>query len=1277
MGIRRYGLCVYAVRINQQKGGRFFLENYTGQTRMKKLSLKLPTRQGFALISALSIMVLLVMVIVGMLTLSTSEARKSKLSKYKIEAQANARMALMVALGELQKSLGADQRVTVSSSVLDQNPETPEIDGLAHHNLMMVYDSWDTHLHGKKHLRDQDGNPTSSTISISDTYGNVGRHQELFKGYLVSHQDSSAVKQIDAAIDDAVLGLDGDNSIVLVRPVSTDDVDYIEDADLRAGLLDIEQTTGALGKYAWAVVGRNLPSMNTYESVSELAGLAGEAKAAESPLNYDVSTFDGASELPDDQEVYSKQLSQNTLDVTTTQRAGQRNFFKLSGENSYSILSDVRNGGLKKDINLLLESDWGAFDSQSIHPEYKSVGLGGATVEMPLCGIEAAEAFTPSNPNIPPTSWRQLRDYYRLYKDALNYAPGSLQWNGSAPSIDYLVTGDFMDPGWGGHHKQYKTPDTLGYHRSPVMSRLIYLVGLSSKVNSADAEKVDLYMHVSPVLVLWNPYSVSLRVEETDPVAPAVAPYSDFSIQAAFDRAFTVQYKLKVDTATSNWITPLSNSGVDGAGNYFDDIALTEGNNSGSNDVLFKPGEVRIFSMQKPVGAGGKVHLSPGFNNNVLFDETLRRSLATIPKAKLTSTRFSLRFADNTAKGLWGSPEVPRAYGADASAFGFESYGRLIASDGAAKESLSVRAPRGPKGGVLMDWFTTKGVSIIKEDPAEAARFPSPGSKPQSVAVFGMSLKGVEGYDESEGGLESSKPVANRTWLHSNPTQVWRHLLKPDQLKRTAFPYEIMYGPAVGNGATEFLQSDGKNAYIGPSITSAGVKYFTYSEIPISPVTSLAGFSGMRLTHARPVTPSYESTTGTTFGPNTQHIAHWGAAFGCGLGNSFAHPMISGQQVYEKHTGFTNLDGQPVFEDHYDTLFLANDALYDSWFCSSIAPQTSPAYDKAKSSDEVKSGWVNGSDELPNQRLKLNKGELNESQILGKLARTDAYKILAEHMILSAGFNVNNPHAESWKALLYGLKKRQVPYIDAETSQKGLSDPSRGLALSRFSLANSGEEGGDESDPASWTGIRYLTDDQIDKLAEEIARQVKLRGPFLNMSEFVNRRLSNDKFGVCGPLQAAIDHDDFDADFNGSGGGSSINSNLKSDIVDPDVAYEFPLAAKGSHYTGIPGYVMQADLLKAMGDTLTVRDDTFVIRSYGDARNAKGEVLARAWCEATVQRTTEYIETDATDNSAEKAAFKSVFNQQPVPTNLSDVNRKFGRKFVITSFRWVPSQELN
>src|SRR5690606_16823240 len=60
-------------------------------------------------------------------------------------------------------------------------------------------------------------------------------------------------------------------------------------------------------------------------------------------------------------------------------------------------------------------------------------------------------------------------------------------------------------------------------------------------------------------------------------------------------------------------------------------------------------------------------------------------------------------------------------------------------------------------------------------------------------------------------------------------------------------------------------------------------------------------------------------------------------------------------------------------------------------------------------------------------------------------------------------------------------------------------------------------------DQAAWSGMRALTDDEIARLAAAIVAEVRNRGPFLSLSDFVNRRLANDETGRMGPLQAAIE----------------------------------------------------------------------------------------------------------------------------------------------------------
>jgi hypothetical protein len=212
----------------------------------------------------------------------------------------------------------------------------------------------------------------------------------------------------------------------------------------------------------------------------------------------------------------------------------------------------------------------------------------------------------------------------------------------------------------------------------------------------------------------------------------------------------------------------------------------------------------------------------------------------------------------------------------------------------------------------------------------------------------------------------------------------------------------------------------------------------------------------------------------------------------------------------------------------------------------------------------------------------------------------------------------------------------------------------------------------------AWSGVRFLDDGQLRKLAEECVKQVKRRGPFLNFSEFINRRLSNDDLGVVGALQSAIDYDDASPE------AGSINFPFKSSsaymLEESHLgkhAFATPEAAVGSRYAGIPGYVIQSDLLKPIASTLAVRDDTFRIRAYGEKRDASGRmVLARAWCEAVVQRLPEYCEgINGPEVPARKISAAGVFSNTE-DGELTPSNRLFGRKFRLESFRWLGEAEI-
>jgi hypothetical protein len=89
--------------------------------------------------------------------------------------------------------------------------------------------------------------------------------------------------------------------------------------------------------------------------------------------------------------------------------------------------------------------------------------------------------------------------------------------------------------------------------------------------------------------------------------------------------------------------------------------------------------------------------------------------------------------------------------------------------------------------------------------------------------------------------------------------------------------------------------------------------------------------------------------------------------------------------------------------------------------------------------------------------------------------------------------------------------------------------------------------------------------------------------------------------------------------------------------------------------------VDQQDLLALLAPILGVRSDTFLVRAYGQVRDPfRDEGLGEAWCEAVVQRVPDHV--DPADVPWEAATR---------PDNLL-----LGRKFVVTSFRWLTTADL-
>ncbi|NNM30371.1 MAG: hypothetical protein HKO57_12695, partial [Akkermansiaceae bacterium] len=224
--------------------------------------------------------------------------------------------------------------------------------------------------------------------------------------------------------------------------------------------------------------------------------------------------------------------------------------------------------------------------------------------------------------------------------------------------------------------------------------------------------------------------------------------------------------------------------------------------------------------------------------------------------------------------------------------------------------------------------------------------------------------------------------------------------------------------------------------------------------------------------------------------------------------------------------------------------------------------------------------------------------------------------------------------------------------IDARTPFPRFLDPVAGAWTAEDSAG----------DDRAWAGYRELHDREIAVLADAIVGEVKARGPFLSLADFVNRRLTNGEHGRRGALQAAIDRAGLNARF-----GQAYpldNEDPLPDYRHPDhirdaTRLEQTLKPKSMAW-GTPGFITQGDLLQVLAPVLTARSDTFVVRAYGDATNSAGRLTARAWCEAIVQRTPVPLAPDETGLN---------------PRHPGD-DTDFGRRFVVTSFRWLQPGEI-
>jgi len=1207
---------------------------------------RLPARNGFALVISLSLMVLLTLLGIGLLALSSIELRSTGNSSSQATARANARLALMLAIGDLQKHAGPDTRITATAGTLDADSPRPMLTGV-----------WNS--------RKLDPNSPDNASRQTDAAKSAD-----FRKWLVSTADPSSTKQQDFS-----KGATDSAAVVLVsRETVVDEKKEVRADRVKTGALPSGESSGA---FAYAVLddgvkarvnlGRETPEDHLAARTTALASgqmpgldrIDGVTLASADDL--DLATEGGRSHLMKMVSMAGSELGHGT------ERGNFGKHFHDLTAYSAGLMTRVTTGGLKEDLNLLAEAN-------PVPAEYSGKKLYQVAYGLNL----------PSDP-----SWQQVFSYANVFqgKDSrgralLSSTSGSPTLRASAPSnwnagmgvqngpavpTKTAPTGAILMPSIAKVQMAFSllARDVFSYPRGsfPTESSAELHGPWGNNFRNSSYDYL-LHLLYTPVITLHNPYNVAIE-------------FTNLKVEFV-NLPFALQV-FRNGVAQSTGLVPIGRMySPTQSGGQAKRFGITISNKSASGapvstPLRMLPGEVKIFSPYIP---------------------------PTITWASEASTQAY--FFD------WRNEN--------------ESDGR---NTGSYVDTSQIKATPGWRGdgiGYDLDWFAPTGftVSTVEKEGGrdlyrgsciglrrqdeihvEFAPLPDPTVADKRFTVE-MTLIGANSNTrartsvidfnyETNDGLQKTllgangrlrypeDGTVNTMQMHDHSTTALKDYVNPKPFALFSAYAKTTHGgfdpssddgsypakPWVFHNHTGAVSSQKvvteHPAHHAHEINLVRLPGHTDEVIDIQPGTDRGNFvTGHTVFNGRRFGTLYDVPLGPIQSPVSLNFANLGTSyylprFTAPVGNSLAHPLMSTSAILEAGAAGT-------YADHS---YLLNSLLFDGYYCSGLQSRGGPFGDGATASTIAKEFLV-GEKRLPDTRFlpHLANGATPE-KALDQITGTEGYRRAAAYQLLQGAFNVNSTSVDAWRAVLASMNGAngaidEVPDTtgtgtsDSITDLKDISD-AKGARFSRFRLPNKQAESGEPN--AYWHAPRELTEQELDKLATEIVKQVRERGPFLSMGEFVNRQIgSSERNTLAGALQVAIDDAGINSDANIAGyeidGSRLANLELKT-----------PEALTGPSAQGAPGYLTQADILSLLGNAATVRSDTFTIRAYGESLGAKGEVEARAWCEAVVQRMPEFLDTvDEAETRIEGLQ--------------SEANKTFGRRFVIQSFRWLGSGEI-
>lgn len=1121
-------------------------------------------KHGFALIVTLSLMILLSILAVGLLGLSSIVLRSSSRGDTQAEARANARMALMMAIGELQHELGPDSRISAPHDAGTTTGGQPR--------WTAVYDAWKW-------------NEDPSTPETPQS------RSPVFRGWLVSGANqasggSAGTREFATLVGSASLSASS-------KP---------ED-QIKAPMLAVS-SGNRKGRIAW---------WTSDESTKAKINAGGEAPLASNPLSDSQSPRHVGHKAVTELAEFDWKPGQRSISVSTAQAnlaagMGAAGLGRLNHDvtvHSNGVIADVRGGHLKRDLSNLLSRPIAELMNKPLYLADGRINR----FQIAPDGSLTNNTSLPAN-GTGANRWginlEELHLFHEIHRE--------VDWSTGNPRLVNKSSTSQM------------ANDRFFIYRSPVMEAVSLILSFiaSPEAGTAPATyRIDAML--DSMISLSNPNDIPV-------VWPAGVEYRVES------EGFPYRPRWNIKRNNVVFIGHL----VQPSNGLFFQSAI-------KNGFTLESGEAAVFGASATDTQSRQVNLTRGFvpRGGVRINEDeWNTNNRPDPTDGLRATRLL-----PTDKMDFAMVPAPVGNGNTPSGW-ITSHGKIRNASG------------GSKIGVATHRFGGGGNSQMSAAPNNLYMPASirPSQTPEIRNFIGTPLPilmvtTMANVERSRTNLQPPNAIPSRPYLIREPATTnmiaitnssanTLLTMQNSQLMTIADPMDY----AFGNDRTMAAGVGGRNLYHGGAREAGlgGSFNVVKRRIPLTPPLSLGAFEnaiacgfvarfGQALRSNAEILPTLPAARTSQWGTEPQGSK---VTLAKSIGNSWTNPFLASDLIQ---------DGT-----YHDQSWMTNTALWDSWFLSGIVnPGPSAAWNSdSRTQRQQFLELAERTKTLRNARITYHPHKSTTDALTelfnGDNLKPEAIDKLSKYLLIDGAFNVNSTSLAAWKAFLMSVKDQQLLDANGVAQKKSHPFGTMGYAVSP---ATSGTEG-------DWTGFRDLTDAQMDSLAQAMVTEVKARGPFLNMADFVNRRpnATDATHKALGALQAAIDKSGINDRYKAAG-----RALVPADVpqfAGKDTLTSEPTAARA---VGAAGFLSQGALLTAFGSQITVRGDTFLIRTYGDSRDSAGNIQAKAWCEAVVQRTPEYVDPADTPEAN---------------GGLSPANTAFGRKFNMVSFRWLNPDEI-